>query len=356
VSLWCNLLVLTALPGLAAAADPAMMNLVMPDASTVMEVNIARIMASPIGSAVGEAFHQGIATGLKGDLAKVPPQFQDQIAALSNIDWSKEVGDIVVARGPGKQPPTLLIVHTSLKPERMQALKAFNGDATEYEGVPILASSKPESGAIAFLDNSIVVIGQMADVKSAIDRRSRHTPLPAALAAQVAKYSRDDIWLASTEIRTGPLPSPAAAKSAAGAKLVEFFEKVAGLNGGLRLSPDFDLSADLEARTEKAAAEVAEGLRMVTGMVQSQAQNTGKGGRGLEGLKWQRNGKHILLSLHVPEEQVRAGLQQMRAAQASQMAIAPWPAPSKGLPPPPPGTIRVESSEGTVLIPLDKQQ
>ena len=71
--------------------------------------------------------------------------------------------------------------------------------------------------------------------------------------------------------------------------------------------------------------------------------------------------------MHVPEEQVRAGLQQMRqmqqmrppqagqrAAAAIQAPVAP---PSSGLPPPPAGTIRVQSSDmGTVLIPLDKQQ
>jgi len=38
------------------------------------------------------------------------------------------------------------------------------------------------------------------------------------------------------------------------------------------------------------------------------------------------NGKHILLSLHVPEEQMRAGLQQMRAAQAAQTAAVARPA------------------------------
>src|ERR1039457_6732706 len=84
MTLWCKLLALAAgLPGLAAAADPEMMNLVMPDASVVMEVNIAKIMASPIGSAMGEAVHQGIAKQLKVELTKAKPQFQEQIAGLS---------------------------------------------------------------------------------------------------------------------------------------------------------------------------------------------------------------------------------------------------------------------------------
>ena len=361
MTLWHKLLPLAAgLSGLAAAADPEMMNLVMPHANVVMEVNVAKIMGSPIGSAMRDAVHQGIATQLKAELTKAKPQFQEQIAGLGNIDWSREVRDIVIAGGPGKPSPTVAIVRSSIDRARIQALKAFSGDATEYEGVPILASSKPDNGVIAFLDNSIVVIGPMSEVKSAIRRRSQHTAMPEALAALTGKYSRYDIWLAATDLAKGPLASPST-RSPAGAKAEQYIEKVAGVNGGLRFSPDLELTADLEARTAKGAAEMAEGLRWLTGMMQSQAKNAGERGSGLEGLKCQVKGKHILLSLHVPEEQIRAGLQQMRAAQGRHMAVAASQAPaaarSRGVPPPPPGTIRVQSSVmGTVLLPVGKKQ
>jgi hypothetical protein len=205
-----------------------------------------------------------------------------------------------------------------------------------------------------------VAIGQMHEVKAAIHRRGQPAALPAALAAQVRKYSGDAIWVASTEVMTGPLALPAAAKSPAAAPIVSFIEKVSGFNGGLRFSPDFDLSADLEARTEKGAGELAEGMRWLTDMAQSHSGTPGQPGRGLEGFKFRLNGKHILLSLHVPEAQVLAGVQQMRAAQGAQTAAAARqaptavqpPPPSSGLPPVPAGTIRVQSSDmGTVLLP-----
>jgi len=155
--------------------------------------------------------------------------------------------------------------------------------------------------------------------------------------------------------------------------VAQYIAKVAGLNGGLRFSPDFDLSVDLEARTEKGAAEMADGLHWLTSMAQSQMSKAGKGG-GTEGLKYRVDGKHILLSLHVPEEQIRAGVRQIRAGQAGPMAAAvkrapvaaavkqapvavPSSEPSSGLPPPPAGTIRVQSSDmGTVLLPVGKPQ
>ena len=344
-----NLLALMALPAMAAGADRDMMNLIMPEAATVMEINIAKIMASPAGAAMREAVHQGMATQLKAALAKSKSPFEGQLEVLGDIDWSQEVRDIVVARGPGKHPATLILVRSSIGPARVRAWKALSGDAAEYEGVPMLTSSKPEGGAIAFLPGPIVALGQLDDVKAAIHRRGQPTALPAGLAARVNQYNQDDLWLASTETMTGPLPVPGGGKSPAGAKAAEFLEKVAGLNGGLRFSPDFDLSADLEARTEKGAAELSQGLGMLAGMMRSQAKTAG--GRGLEGLKFNLSGKHILLSLHVPEEQMRAGLQQMRTARAAPVAVSL--SPSSGLPLPPAGTIRVQSSEGTFLIPVE---
>jgi hypothetical protein len=130
---------------------------------------------------------------------------------------------------------------------------------------------------------------------------------------------------------------------------MQYIEKLTDVSLGLRLSPDFDLSATLAARTEKAAAEMAQAIQWLSGSARQQAKLTGKGGTGLDSLKCEVNGRRILISLHVPEEQVRAGLQQMRAGQ-------PRAASPNIRSRPPAGTISVQSSEGTVIIPLDKQQ
>jgi hypothetical protein len=353
---------MSVVPVAAAAANPEMMSLVMPDASTVMEINVSRIAASPFGATVKEAFHQGMAAQMKAQLAKTKSPMQDQLAMLGDIDWSQEVQDILVARGPGKHPATLVLVKTALDLERLKSFQGFSGEATVYDGVPILSSTKPENGAIAFLGDSIVAAGQMADVKAAIHRRGQPASLTPALAAQVNKYKQDDVWVASTELISGPLtiPGGAAAKAPAAAKAMELAEKIAGVNGGLRFSPDFDLLADVEARTEKGAAELSQTLGLVTAMMKSQARTAG--GHAEQPLKFSLSGKHLLLSVHVPEAQMRAGLQQMRMASAAAPAkpASGLPTtvagPSSGMAPPPVGTIRVQSSEGTVLIPVDRNR
>jgi hypothetical protein len=339
------------LPVVVAAADPDMLRLIMPDASGVVEINIARVAHSPIGSAIADGIRQGMTSQMQADLAKSRPELRAQLMAISNIDWIRDVQDVLIAGGPtvaGKPWSGLMIVRSSLDPSRIEALKGVTDARTEYEGVPILVSAKPGNGVIAFLDNSIVVLGQMSDVEAAIHRRREGTEMSAALSAQMAKYSQYDIWLAATGIRIPPAAVPAA-KSAPNALAMQYFEKLTDLNLGLRLSPDFDLSATLEARTEKAATELAQAIQWLSGTARQQAKLAGKGGAGLDSLKCELNGRRILLSLHVPEEQFRAGLAQMRAAQPR--------AASPNLPSrPPAGTISVQSSEGTVIIPLDKQQ
>jgi hypothetical protein len=352
VTLFYKLLSLAAiLPALAPAADREMLNLIPPDATMVLEVNVAKIAASPIGTAIGEGIHDGMAAQAETKL-KDNPQFQEGLALLGKLDLSREVQDVVIAGGTAKSAPMLMIVRSSLDLPRLQSLQTSTGQTSQYQGVPILVSAKPGNGVIAFLGNSILLIGQTADVESAIRRRSQPTVLPPALAAQVAKYSQYDFWIASTGTLTQPSAAPAPG-SPAEAMAAQYLGKLAGFNGGLRFSPDFELSTDIEARTEKGAAEMGEGLRSLIGMVQSQARTAGKSGTGLEGLKYQVKGRHILLALHVPEAQVLAGLQQMRAAQAAQAAAARQ-APARQ-PPPQRGTIRVESSEGTQVIPLDKE-
>jgi len=356
VTLWRNLLGLAlGLPLLSAAADPDMMSLIMPDASMVMEINVAKIMASPIGSMMGESFHKGVDAQLKSELAKSKPQFQEQIAAFSKIDWSKEIQDVLIAGSgaTGDQGPALVMVRSSLTLARLQGLNGVKGEASEYEGVPIMASSGSGSGVVAFLDNSLLVMGQMNDVRAAIHRRGQPAALPAPMAAQMAKYAGYDIWVATTSLKPPASMSGKAAESPAAAKVAEYAQEIAAFNGGLRFSPDFDLSANVEARTIKAANEMAEAMKWLTSAVQAQTKSAGKGATGLENFKYSLNGRHIALSMHMPEAQLRLRLQQMPAAALAARTPANS-APVTPAPKVPPGMISVQSSEGTVLIPTDK--
>ena len=345
---WRSLFAVAAfLPGVAAAADPAMLELIMPDARVVMEINLDRIASSPIGQAMSEQ--------MKAQLASFRPTWQDPQTGLGGLDWSHYAQEVVFAggapAGPGKPSPSLVIVRGLLDPAWMESLNAFRGAKSNYLGVPILSSGNGTS-VVAFLDGSIAVIGQPADVKAAIRRRGQNTPPSPVLAEGLARFEGQyDAWM----ISAGSLAAPA--KSPAGASL-KWLERLDSFTGGVRLIPDVELSLEMTMRNEKDVADMADGLRWFAGVVRTQEKTA----LSLEDLNFKVDGKRLSLSLQVPEQQIRAALQQRQIGQLSRTsrsaAVRP-PDIGSGLPEPPSGTIRVQSSPadmGTMLLPIGKPQ
>ena len=204
---WRSLFAVAAfLPGVAAAADPAMLELIMPDARVVMEINLDRIASSPIG--------QAMSAQMKAELASLRPTWQDPQAGLGGLDWSHYAQEVVFAggapAGPGKPSPSLVIVRGLLDPAWMESLNAFRGAKSNYLGVPILSSGNGTS-VVAFLDGSIAVIGQPADVKAAIRRRGQNTPPSPVLAEGLARFEGQyDAWMISAGSLAAPAKSPPA--------------------------------------------------------------------------------------------------------------------------------------------------
>jgi hypothetical protein len=348
---WRSLFAVAAfLPGLAAAADPAMLELIMPDARVVMEINLDRMAASPIG--------QAMSAQMKAELASLRPTWQDPMTGLGALDWSHYAQEVIFASaggppaGPGKPSPSLVIVRGLLDPAWIESLNAFSGAKSNYLGAPILSSGSGNS-VVAFLDGSIAVIGQPADVKAAIRRRGQNTSPSPVLADGLARFEGQyDAWMVSA----GSLAAVAKAPSA-GASL-KWLERLASFTGGVRLSPDLELSAEMTMRNEKDVADMADSLRWFAGVVQTQE----KSALSLEDMNFKVDGKRLSLSLQVPEQQIRAALQQRQIGQLGRTpraaAVRP-PDISSGLPEPPAGSIRVQSSPadmGTVLVPVGKSQ
>jgi hypothetical protein len=325
-------------PVMAAGADPAMLELIMPDARVVIEINLDRMVASPIG--------QAMSAQMKTELHNLRADWQQPLAGF-NLDWSHFAQEVIFAGGgaPGRESPSLVIVRGLLDPAWIESLNAFHGSKSTYMGVPILSSGGGNS-VVAFLDGSIAVIGQPADVKAAIRRRGQNTPPSPVLAEGLQRFEGQyDAWMVSAG---GLAPS----KSPVGNSL-KWLDRVDGFTGGLRLSPDFELSAVITMRNEKDVAEMANGLKWFSGVVQTQDRTAAS----LDNMKFEVDGKRLTLSLQVPEQQVRAALQQRGQPGRPRAAAVKPPEISNGMPELPSGTIRVQSSPGdmgTVVVPVVK--
>jgi hypothetical protein len=324
-----------------------MLELIMPDARVVVEINMDRIVSSPMG--------QAMSPQMKAQLVNLRPAWQDPLSGLSGLDWNHYAQEVIFAGGapasPGAQPPSLVIVRGLLDPAWIESLNAFSGVKSNYLGVPMLSSGK-DSAVVAFLDGSIAVIGLPADVKAAIRRRGQNTAPSPVLAEGLARYEGQyDVWMVSAGSPTAPAKSPAGAS-------LKWIERLDSFTGGVRLSPDFELSAEMTMRNDKDVADMVDGLRWFADVVQTQERTS----LSIEDLNFKVDGKRISLALQVPEQQVRTALQQRQVGQmarARRTTGARPPDIGSGLPEPPSGTIRVQSSPadmGTVLVPIGKGQ
>ena len=102
---------------------------------------------------------------------------------------------------------------------------------------------------------------------------------------------------------------------------MKWLDRTASFTAGLRVNPDLELAAEISMRDEKDIAEITDSLRWFAGVIATQERTA----LSLEDLNYKVEGKHISLSLAVPEQQTAgrvATAQSARAAHAQPGAAA----------------------------------
>src|ERR1019366_1539444 len=178
---------LTAFSGALSAADPQLLNLVMPDAKVLAGVNVEQ--------AKGTQFGQFVLNQLQTHDAQM-----QQLVALTGCDPRRDVSELLVASdGVAGSKTGLALAWGNFDIAKITAAATVAGAATEvYKGFTILEDPKNKQAGIAFLDATRVAAGDIASVKGAIDRLDRlKTPqsLPAAVTVKVNQWSlSQDAW------------------------------------------------------------------------------------------------------------------------------------------------------------------
>ncbi len=302
---------------IACAADPALLNLVMPGAKIFAGVNVERILASPIGKEIDSKVREGA------------PQLRE-ILEQTGFDPRRDLKEILVAAtAEGQNGPALFLVRGSFDPVKLGVYLASSGQTPiNYEGVPILSNPAQKSGSFALLDNQIVVAGELDQIRAAIHRRNHGTVLPAELMSRIAALSdRYDIWFQSS------VSVPAAAKISdprfqqAG----DLIKSIQQLSGGLKFSSGVDLAAEVVTHNEKEALSILGAMQLFTGFLTTNPQSPG--GLKPEAVKLTAEGKTVRFALSITEEQLKQvqkeyEARQTRMAARTQGASVPKPRPA----------------------------
>jgi hypothetical protein len=167
----------TSFSGVLFAADPMLLNLIMPDAKVVAGVNVQQ--------AKGTSFGQYVLNLMQTNDAHL-----QELVALTGFDPRRDVDELLVASNGAPQSHTgLALARGNFDGGKIAAVATQHGAVTEVYGKVTIIEDPKQEGGIAFLDSKTVAAGDIASVKGAIDRQTMAQPLAMALQMQISQWS-----------------------------------------------------------------------------------------------------------------------------------------------------------------------
>jgi tellurite resistance protein len=275
------------------AADPRLLNLAMPDATVLAGVNVDQAKATPFGQYV-------LAT-----LAQSQDQKLQQLAVLTGFDPRRDVHELLLASGSAPANKTgLALALGTFDPDKIAAAAQSAGAGAEtYGGVSIIEDPQHQNG-FAFLDSTLVVAGDLANVKAAIDRRAGGPTIPAALAAQASQLSSaEDAWAIST-VPPSTLRPPAAAP-ATGINVQNALQKIESASGGVKFGSVVVAAGQAQAATPQDASSLGDVMKLFVSMAQLSAAQHPEAAALAQSLVVTTQGSTVKITLSLPEDQIQ---------------------------------------------------
>jgi hypothetical protein len=284
------------------AADPTLLNLVMPDAKVLAGINVQKAKTTPFG--------QFLLTQMPvGDPL-------NSFIAATGFDPRQDLTEVLIASDAAAKSTGLVLARGTFNPAQIAAAVAKDGKHTAqtYNGAQLItANSATDSGAVAFLSGSIAIAGDLASVKSAIDRSSGNNAIDPGLAAKVAGYAATDAWSVSiAPINFGGDPAAAAANPLSGA-----LKSIQTASGSIMLSSPVQITAQALADSDQDATSLSDVLKFAAMMMQG--QNTTATSM-LNGLNVTTDHSTINIQLSIPEDQLEQLIQNATKPSADKAA------------------------------------
>jgi len=288
------LVIATVLP--AKAADPTLLNLVMPDAKVLAGVNVDQAKTSPFGQYV---------------LSQMQSQNQEmqKLEALTGFDPTRDVHELLVASntvgGSNESHTGLFLARGNFDAAKITAAATADGGTTEsYKGVTIVENPKGTHG-VAFLGSTIAVAGDVANVKGAIDRQSGGPTIPAALVVLVNQWSStEDAWTIST-VPPSSLHPPATAPNVPGLNGTGPFNTIQSAAGGVKFGTSVVVTAQAQADNADDAKQMGDAVKMLAMLAQMQAANDPAAVALAQSLQVTASGSTLNVSISLPEDQLQ---------------------------------------------------
>jgi hypothetical protein len=284
------------------AADPQLLNLVMPDAKVLAGVNVDTAKASLFGQY------------LIMQLQAQDPNFQ-QFVTQTGFDPTKDLDELLVAsNGATSSASHLTLARGTFNISQITAAAAGAGYTMQtYNGVTVMVNPKGVNG-FAFLSPTLAVAGDVASVQGAIGRQTTPSTLPASLLVIVNQLSgSEDAWGVS-EVPPPAIKPPASANLPTVPGTV--FQNIQQASGGVLFGAQVTLTAQLQADNAQDATAMANVLQFVVNLGEMQAQQNAQALGALKALTITTSGSIVSIAGSITETQLEA-LMQVKHSQAS---------------------------------------
>ena len=279
----------------ASAADPQLLNLVMPEAKIVAGVNIAKAKTSPFGQFV---------------LRQMPDNADfAQFVAASGFDPRRDLQEVVMATGAG-QKTGLVVARGAFDAAKIAALAVADGkhQASTYNGAQLVTAIDPANlQAFAMFDNGFAAAGDLASVKSAIDRRKGSNPVNPLLASKIALYGAADAWTVSlvplSDLSAPPQGAPPLPGPLQGVLQGDLLKKITESSGSITFDAPVHINGEFVTGTDQDASALGDVVKFLASMVQT---NSGASAVTtlIQSLSVSTQGNVLKLGLAIPEAQL----------------------------------------------------
>lgn len=296
-----RLAVLLILPLGAFAADPALLQMVMPDAQVLAGLQAAQAKNSLFGQYV--LSHLSVNdTGLQ------------EFTAETGLDPRADVSEIVMAstgQPKGVNNHWLVLADGTFNVSKITTVAQANGGIpATYQGVNLITHAGENANqtfAVAFLGSTTALAGDLASVQAAIARKQSGAPADSSVLAKAQQVSSaNDFWfvtLVPLSNFAGAIPN----SNLGGAMQGNVLAGINQASGGVRFGDTVTVSAEAVARSAQDAQSLVDVVKFLAGLVQMNKQNNPSAGQVatlLDSLQATASGNITTISLAIPEQQL----------------------------------------------------
>jgi len=293
----------------ASAADSQLLSMVMPDAKVLAGVNV--------DSAKGSPFGLYMLTQMQSNNTDL-----NQLIALTGFDPTRDVHEVLAATSAtpgGKTPTGLVLARGNFDIAMITAAATAKGAVTEtYNGATIVEDPQKMAG-IAFVNSTLVVAGDIGNVKAAIDRPSTGQALPTAVTSQVSQWSgNEDAWIVTTVPLGALMPSHDAAGAAGsnpmGNPMAGVMQQIQQMSGGVKFGNSVVGTAAIQADNAADATQLAATMQFLVNLIQMQSQKDPQMASLAQAFSVAAQGTTVNVKMTLPEAQFQQLFQMEKKA------------------------------------------